>query len=55
MGFYLDYDSPFPYFTWADVRPGKFICLHDPTISTELCGQNQIRVDEAEGVHLFDV
>lgn len=55
VGFYLDYDSPFPYFTWADVRPGKFICIHDPTIFSELSGQNHIRVDEAEDVHLFDI
>lgn len=55
MGFYLEYYSQFPYFIWSDVSLGTFICIHDLANCTELCEQNQIRVDEAEDEHLFDI
>lgn len=45
----------FPYFIWSDVSLGTFICIHEPANCTELCEQNQIRVDEAEDEHLFDI
>ncbi|XP_062601457.1 uncharacterized protein LOC134263164 isoform X2 [Saccostrea cucullata] len=55
IGFYLDYDNPYPYFTWGDVRPGKFICLHDPKIHFFLDGSVGIRVNESREAFFFDV
>ncbi|XP_061178490.1 uncharacterized protein LOC133187147 isoform X1 [Saccostrea echinata] len=55
VGFYLDYDNPYPYFTWGDVRPGKFICLHDPRIHFFLDGSVGIRVNESSEVFIFDI
>ncbi|XP_048745168.1 uncharacterized protein LOC125658094 isoform X2 [Ostrea edulis] len=55
LGFYLDYDDPYPYFTWGDVRPGRFICLHDPCIHFFLDGSIGIRVDNSSEVFIFDV
>ncbi|XP_061178384.1 uncharacterized protein LOC133187027 [Saccostrea echinata] len=54
VGFYLDNDNPYPYFTWGDVRPGKFICLHDPRIHFFLDGSVGIRVNESNEVFIFD-
>ncbi|XP_061178485.1 uncharacterized protein LOC133192814 [Saccostrea echinata] len=47
VGFYLDYDNPYSYFTWGDVRLGKFICLHDPRIHYFLDASVGKRVKES--------
>lgn len=54
VAFYLDFDNPCPYFTWSDLRPGRFICIRDPYRHYFLDGSVGIRVDEASDVNIFN-
>lgn len=55
VAFYLDFDNPCPFFTWSDLRPGRFICIRDPCRHYFMDGSVGIRVDEASDVKIFNV
>lgn len=54
--FYLDHtdDNPYPYFTYAKVKPGNYICLVDPVMHLFLDRSIGIRVDHPELVMILE-
>ncbi|XP_071160664.1 uncharacterized protein [Mytilus edulis] len=54
LTFYLDYDKPEPYFTWEDVRPGKFVVIQLPHLHYFMDGQVGFRIEEPYEVRFLD-
>ncbi|CAC5420554.1 unnamed protein product [Mytilus coruscus] len=54
LTFYLDYDKPEPYFTWEDVRPGKFVAIQLPHLHYFMDGQVGFRIEEPYEVRFLD-
>ncbi|KAK3091213.1 hypothetical protein FSP39_017992 [Pinctada imbricata] len=55
IAFYLDDDDPSPYFTWDDVRPGRFICIENGRLRHFISGDTGIRIEEACNVSFIDL
>lgn len=55
VAFYLDYNNPFPFFNWRDVRPGRFIAIIDPCIHYFMDGSVGLRIEDPSQVSFIDV
>lgn len=55
VAFYLDYDNPFPFFSWSGIRPGRFITIDNPFIHYFRDGSVGLRIEEPSTVSLIDV
>lgn len=55
MTFYLDYDKPEPYFTWLDVRPGRFVLFLQPHLHQFIDGQTGFRIEEPHEVRFLEI
>ena len=55
IAFYLDNDNPAPYFTWDDLKPGRFICIKNGRLRHFTSGDTGIRVEDADTVSFVDV
>lgn len=54
--FYLDHisDNPFPYFTYAKVKPGNYICIKDPLMHAYVDGTVGIKVEDPQLVKILE-
>jgi hypothetical protein len=55
VAFYLDYDNPFPYFSWSSVRPGRFVVIEHPYIHYFMDGSVGLRIEDPSQVLIIDV
>ncbi|XP_052104183.1 uncharacterized protein LOC127737489 [Mytilus californianus] len=55
VAFYLDYDNPFPFFSWSGIRPGCFITIDNPFIHYFMDGSVGLRIEEPSGISIIDV
>ncbi|CAG2206093.1 unnamed protein product [Mytilus edulis] len=55
VAFYLDYDNPFPFFSWSGIRPGRFITIDNPFIHYFMDGSVGLRIEEPSTVSIIDV
>ncbi|XP_046573155.1 uncharacterized protein LOC124281171 [Haliotis rubra] len=51
--FYVDFDSPYPFFSWGQLTPGNYICIKNAVFHNFLDGTTGIRVDEASDVRIL--
>ncbi|XP_071084689.1 uncharacterized protein [Haliotis cracherodii] len=51
--FYLDFDRPYPYFSWSQLTPGNYICIENAVFHNFMDGTTGIRVDEASDVRII--
>ncbi|KAL3843267.1 hypothetical protein ACJMK2_021209 [Sinanodonta woodiana] len=53
--FYLEVPIPFPYFSWDDIRPGRYICIEEAFIHGFLDGTVGIRIEDPSCIRVLTI
>lgn len=56
LNFYLDDygDNPFPFFTYAKVKPGSYFCIENPLMHAFMDGSNGLKIQDPRLVKILE-